>query len=143
MRLASAIDRVKHDKGLTQAEIAHMLGVKQASISYWKSGKKKPNLDKLDQLCELLGIKPIWLLFGEENKPTDNPLLKSISRLPMDQQQALSSLISNTLSESEQDLIDKYAKLNSNNQASLLRLVDNILETQNPELNPAYQKNII
>ena len=128
------MDRVKHEKGLRQADIADQLGVKQASISYWKSGKKKPNLDKIDPLCELLGISSIWLLFGEENEPvSDNPLLASLNQLTLTQQENIEAIIksmSNALSDTEKELLDKLAKLNKLNQGSLLRLADVLIQQQ-------------
>jgi len=135
-RLAIALNNAKK-KGKTIEKISYALGVKQGTVSNWKAGRREPSFNQMRELCEELGVSHAYILFGElDDEPIkDNPLLKSISRLTPDQQNMLSSLISNALSESEQDLLDKYGQLNTNNQAALLRLADNIIETQNPQKN--------
>lgn len=40
--------------GLTQAEIAELLGVDQAAVSRWESGKRIPRGKTLDRYAELL-----------------------------------------------------------------------------------------
>ena len=64
-RLRPAMDRAKAERKITQTRIADALGVKQASVSDWRSGKKKPELERINQLCELLDISSAWLLFGD------------------------------------------------------------------------------
>ena len=56
IRLASALDIIEHlmdDVGLTQADIAHELGVAERTISRWWNKKSCPSRK---HLIELLGI---------------------------------------------------------------------------------------
>ena len=56
--LASAefdIAAARKAKGLTQAQLADAMGVDQAVISRWESGKVSPNAENLAKLKELLG----------------------------------------------------------------------------------------
>ena len=41
-------------KGITQAQLAEQMGVDQALVSRWESGKVKPNRDNLERLKQLL-----------------------------------------------------------------------------------------
>ena len=41
--------------GLTQAGLAEALGVTQACVAMWETGKALPNSDKLPKLAEVLG----------------------------------------------------------------------------------------
>ena len=42
-------------RGLTQAAVADYVGVSEAAVSQWCSGKKSPRMSKFDKLCELFG----------------------------------------------------------------------------------------
>ena len=55
----------RESKGLTQKELAEIVGVQDAVISNWETGRNRPNVDVLKKLCtalntsadELIGIK--------------------------------------------------------------------------------------
>lgn len=106
-RLRLAMDRAKSENKLTQTQIATELGIKQASVSDWRNGKKKPDLERIEPLCNLLGITSMWLLFGsnaflnddeyiERIKEADN-LFNRFSRLPKGLQDSINSQIDCTL----------------------------------------------
>ena len=50
---AAAVERAMN--GLTQTEIAARMGVTQACISYWRSGKRTPKLNDMAALLEATG----------------------------------------------------------------------------------------
>ena len=42
--------------GLSQSELARLLGVNKNSITHWESGRVKPDIRYLPQLCQALNI---------------------------------------------------------------------------------------
>ena len=68
----------RESKGLTQKELAEIVGVQGAVISNWETGRNRPNVDVLKKLCtalntsadELIGIK------RKENKGLSNEAKK-------------------------------------------------------------------
>ena len=48
-------DMLGGEYGVTQAQLADAMGVDQAVISRWESGKVSPNAENLKKLKELLG----------------------------------------------------------------------------------------
>jgi len=68
----------RESKGLTQKEVAEIVGVQDAVISNWETGRNRPNVDVLKKLCtalntsadELIGIK------RKENKGLSNEAKK-------------------------------------------------------------------
>lgn len=40
-------------RGLTQAQVADYVGVKESAVSMWCHGKNIPRMDKIDRMCEL------------------------------------------------------------------------------------------
>lgn len=60
------ICRSRQEKGLTQITLAEKLGVTSQAISKWERGQSFPDLSRLDELSELLGVAVAYLLLGDE-----------------------------------------------------------------------------
>ena len=54
--LPSTIKRLRKAKGLTQSNLAEIVGVKFQSVQKWESGDSRPSSDKLPALANALGI---------------------------------------------------------------------------------------
>ena len=55
---------LREKNGLTQAEVAHRLGVTAAAVSKWENGSAKPRVEILFQLAEILGVRAEELMAG-------------------------------------------------------------------------------
>ena len=51
--------------GLSQAEFASKLGVKQRAISHWERGDTEPSFKTLQRISEIWSVNPVWLFKGE------------------------------------------------------------------------------
>ena len=49
-------------KGLTQKELAAVVGVTQGNLSSWETDRWKPDIDTLKKLCEILECSADYLL---------------------------------------------------------------------------------
>lgn len=78
-------------KGCTKKELAEAVGVAAPVVTEWSQGKKTPLLDKIDPICNYLGITRAMLV-TERN--TDLTLSKV------------------TITKGEDDLLKSYAMLN-------------------------------
>ena len=58
-------DRRKH-KGLTQTQLAEILGVSDKSISRWENDKTMPDISMYEPLCEILDIQISELLYARK-----------------------------------------------------------------------------
>ncbi len=56
--------RLREEKGMTQAELADMLGVTAAAVSKWENGVSKPKIEILFSLAKILGVTPEELMEG-------------------------------------------------------------------------------
>lgn len=56
--------RLREEKGMTQAELADMLGVTAAAVSKWENGASKPKIDILFSLAKIFGVTPEELMAG-------------------------------------------------------------------------------
>lgn len=66
MNIHSRIKSQRLVHGLTQESLAKKLGINRVSISQWERGDTSPKGNNLVRLAEILGVKPEWLLFGED-----------------------------------------------------------------------------
>ena len=66
---------LREKKGLTQADVAGMLGVTAAAVSKWENGSSKPRVEVLFKLAEILEVRPEELMAGhyiEGSEETDH-----------------------------------------------------------------------
>ena len=54
-----------HRRGMTQTELAARVGCSQSVISQYISGTRKPSMDKLLRMVEVLGVTANDLIGGE------------------------------------------------------------------------------
>ncbi len=75
--LAEAIRQARKRAGLSQAELADRLGLRQSSVSQWERASTKPSTAHLLALAEHLGISIVDQLAGtahpERGHPTTEP----------------------------------------------------------------------
>lgn len=56
---------LRENKGLTQQNIADMLGVTPAAVSKWENGSSKPRVEVLFTLAKILDVRPEELMAGK------------------------------------------------------------------------------
>ena len=54
--IAANIRRYLSERHLSQTDMANALGISTSTASEWYTGKKSPRMDKIQELCEWLGI---------------------------------------------------------------------------------------
>lgn len=58
----------RKEKGITQQQLADMLGVTNKAVSKWENGKSMPDIGIIPELCKVLDISISTLLNGEETE---------------------------------------------------------------------------
>lgn len=51
-----SIKALRIDRGMTQEELAKALNVTKKTVGSWEQGKTRPKLDKIEAICETLGV---------------------------------------------------------------------------------------
>lgn len=70
MMIAKVIRQARIDRNMTQMNLADAMGVSYQAVSNWERGNSMPDISKLEQLCDLLGITVNELLGIQEPAPT-------------------------------------------------------------------------
>lgn len=78
--LGSKIARKRKDLGMTQTEFAEKMSVTRQTVSRWEAGTVMPDIEKIADIAELLGVSCDYLLKdgAAEAGPT---VQKGVSRL--------------------------------------------------------------
>jgi len=65
---AQALQRIRSERGLSQAALAKKVGVVQSAISQFESGAVQPAIDTLERLADALNVPVSELLTSQADK---------------------------------------------------------------------------
>ncbi|MBR5826587.1 MAG: helix-turn-helix domain-containing protein [Clostridia bacterium] len=76
---AKTIKRLREEKGLTQFQLAEIIGVSDKAVSKWETSKGLPDISLVEPLCKALGVSVMELMSGDTviNKNISSNLLRS------------------------------------------------------------------
>lgn len=66
------IQGLRIEKGMTQAQLAELLGISDRAVSKWETGKSFPDVSMLKPLAKILNVSVLELLDGQ--RQTETPL---------------------------------------------------------------------
>jgi transcriptional regulator with XRE-family HTH domain len=98
---AARLVALRKAAGLSQAELAHLIGEPQANIAFWERTEKPPRSDVLPKLANVLGVRIEELL--DVHAPTSRRalpagqarrLFEEVQKLPRRQQQKVLDVVS-------------------------------------------------
>lgn len=85
MILADKIILQRKNLGLSQEELAALIGVSRQAISKWESTNTIPDLDRIVKLSEVFGVSTDYLLLDEiEDEVSTEPLIEKIPKVSLD-----------------------------------------------------------
>ena len=82
MNISENLKKARKAKGLTQKELAELVGAKHNSVSGWESGLHKPDADTLELICGVLDISPSELFGIETPDRVIDSIKNTLSSLP-------------------------------------------------------------
>ena len=93
--------RLRQEAGLSQYELARLIGVTQSSVAFWELNDRPPRSEVLPKLAKALGVRIEDLLNGNVSlKGSRGPkgklrkLFEEVSNLPRNQQQKVIEFVS-------------------------------------------------
>ena len=58
--------QLRRERGISQEELANIIGVSRQAVQKWESGASQPNIDNLVAISEYFGVTLDYLLKGDE-----------------------------------------------------------------------------
>lgn len=74
-KIAKKIRILRKTRGLTQQQLADLLGVQRATISNYEIGRRSPHIKELERLADILGVNLEY--FGVLNNDLDELIAKA------------------------------------------------------------------
>lgn len=65
MSVGENIKALRESRGLTQAQLADIVGVSDKAVSTWESGKREPRMGVVERLAAYFNVDKSTLLFGD------------------------------------------------------------------------------
>lgn len=72
MTIEERIQELRKGKGLSQEQLAEVLGVSRQAVSKWESGQSMPEIEKLISMSELFEVTVDYILKGESAPAKDD-----------------------------------------------------------------------
>jgi transcriptional regulator with XRE-family HTH domain len=98
---AARLVALRKAAGLSQAELARLIGEPQANIAYWERTEKPPRSDVLPKLADVLGVRIEELLDVQASRSRRSApagqarrLFEEVQKLPRRQQQKVLDVVS-------------------------------------------------
>lgn len=79
MRKRAGIKELRQYKGMTQEDLAGMIGVSQQALQRWETGKRTPKKDTLDRIYNALGVCDIITIGNPNDTPASEVVGDSVS----------------------------------------------------------------
>lgn len=64
MAMYDVYEKLRNEKGLSNAEVSRATGVSTATLSQWKTGRYTPKMDKLEKIASFLSVPVEYLVTG-------------------------------------------------------------------------------
>ncbi len=76
----ATVRRLREAKGITQTQLAELIGVGCKAVSKWETGKGLPDITLIEPLSNALGVSVMELMSGETiiNKNVSSNMLRSV-----------------------------------------------------------------
>lgn len=115
MSIGENIKKYRKEKGLTQRELADKLNIATNSLSRYEIGERRPPIDMIEKIAEILNITPIQLMYDEE---VENTLNQSADDEAKRQEMYLKELREDTIN--KYDSLDPFGQKSANKYINFL-----------------------
>ena len=101
-RQGARLAGLRRAAGLSQAELAELVGETQRNIAYWEQAEKPPRSDVIPKLADVLGVSVEVLLSADGELARSRPrgpvgrvrrVFENVSRLPRRQQDKIIEIV--------------------------------------------------
>ena len=107
-RLGQRIAALRNERGLTQVQLAEVLGYSQQQVLSFEKGRRRVPVSALPDLSRALGVSVEELLGAQDDRPSKRGpapklqrQLEQLSQLPRSQQRFVSQMLDTVLQQAE------------------------------------------
>lgn len=79
--LAERLKQLRAEKGLTQVQLAQMLGVSKGTVAMWETSKRKPSFEILSRLSDIFDRRMDYILGYSDDASSPQPPEEELDQL--------------------------------------------------------------
>lgn len=118
---AERIKQLRKKKGISQSELAALIGVKNNTVSTWERGTRKPDFEALDLLSDYFEVS-FEYIFGNSDK--EEARVKPT-------QKELDTLALLSMADEIKEITEKYSRLSDKSQKMIDALINATYQLEN------------
>jgi transcriptional regulator with XRE-family HTH domain len=106
LAIANRLKAAREQAGLSQGQVAKILGLHRPSISEMEAGRRSVSAEELTILAKTYGVSTIWLTESDESEPSRDRLelaARELSKLKPEDLERLLHLLSSLRAEEDRD----------------------------------------
>lgn len=107
MTFGDRLRKARLQKGFTQEQLAHQIGVAKSTLTGYEKGNREPDLFKIKKLLKVLEVDSDYLLGIEQEKAQSELLQRAYAQLEKMNDEQIKAVLAfmNSLNELEENLI--------------------------------------
>lgn len=63
-KIGTALAKARVEAGLSQREMAHLIGMTERTVQNWEKGQSSPDSDEIMDWCTACGVSPITVFMA-------------------------------------------------------------------------------
>ncbi len=79
IKIGKFLKGLRKEKGITQEQLAEILGISNRTISRWETGNNMPDISLLVEIAEYFDVSILEIINGERNKEKMNEEIKEVA----------------------------------------------------------------
>ena len=79
--LAERLKQLRSEKGMTQVQLAQMLGVSKGTVAMWETNKRKPSFEILSKLSDIFDRRMDYILGYSDDASSPQPTEEELDQL--------------------------------------------------------------
>ena len=79
--LAERLKQLRAEKGMTQVQLAQMLGVSKGTVAMWETSKRKPSFEILSKLSDIFDRRMDYILGYSDDASSPQPPEEELDQL--------------------------------------------------------------
>lgn len=86
---STKLKRLRRAAGYTQSQAAKLLGISASAIGMYEQGRREPDLETTQKICNLYGVSPAFLVNEDSDAPSEISEMINQMRAQLKQSQGI------------------------------------------------------
>lgn len=114
----SIYERIRNEKGFSNADVSRGTGIGQSTFTDWKKGRSEPKMEKIGKIAQFLDVSVAFLMYGDTDRIIPPQPQREESEIDMDMQMIMDGL------DIDIEMLNKFRGLPVDKKEFILKLIE-------------------